>query len=183
MALQASSDLVIGQYVNSPRLRAMIDAFVEQVGDQAFPAIERIKLMRRIETAEGIWLDQIGKLLGIMRPSTTDPSMDLRFGFEGPSQSRGFDQHPFLGDEANAAVYPLPDAVFRGMVQARAILVLSNGSCQDFERAVRFVDPDATVTDNRDMTITITTARQDLLELADRIGVLPRTAGVSIVWM
>ena len=113
MALEATSDLVIGQWVDSPRLRAAIEAPIDAIREEVLPAFDRLTLMRHIDTAEGVWLDYLGVRVGIRRPATTDPSADLRFGFTGPTQSRGFDTVPFSGDAANAAVYPLPDGVFQ----------------------------------------------------------------------
>ena len=63
--LDASSDLVIGQWVGSPKLRAVIDAVVETLRESAVPALERIKRMLDIDTAEGVWLDYIGVRLGM----------------------------------------------------------------------------------------------------------------------
>ena len=106
--------------------------------------------------------------------------MDERFGFEGPTQSRGFDLQPFAGDEANAAVYPLPDGPYRRLIEARAILVLGDGTFPTFARAIQAIDQGATVTDNRDMTVRVVSSSRPLLELADQVGALPRSAGVSI---
>ena len=77
---------------------------------------------------------------------------------------------------------PLPDEIFRRFVKARGILVFSAGSFQDFWLACRIIDPAARIVDNRDMTVAIVTTRQSQFELADRIGALPRTAGVMIVY-
>ena len=79
-------------------------------------------------------------------------------------------------------MYPLPDAVYRRFVKARAVTVLSDGTFATYVKAVRLIDPNSTVVDNRDMTVTVTTALQDLLELADGIGALPRTAGVMVIY-
>ena len=67
-------------------------------------------------------------------------------------------------------------------VKARAVTVLSDGTFATYVKAVRLIDPNATVVDNRDMSVTVTTALQDLLELADGIGALPRTAGVMVIY-
>ena len=136
--------------------------------------------MQDVDEAEGVWLDILGIRLGIRRPATTDTTMDTRFGFDGAGA--GFNQHPFRGSVANAAVYPLPDAVYRLFVMARAIMVLGDGTFQTFTQAVKVIDPNATVVDNRNMSVTVTTGLRPTLELADRIGALPRTAGVDVVY-
>lgn len=180
MALEASSDLLVGQWQDSPRFRAAIDAPITVIRQDVIGGFDRIRLMRDIDHAEGVWLDFLGVRVGIRRPATTDPSQDVRWGFEGPTQSRGWDLAPFAGDEANAAVYPLPDAVFRCFVKARAILDLGDGTFQTFAKAVRCIDPGALLQDRRNMVVRIVTKRREFLELADEIGALPRTAGVQV---
>ena len=127
-----------------------------------------------------MWLDYLGTRLGIERPATTDPAQDDRFGFDMAGSP--FDQAPFRGDVANDAVYPLPDALYRRLVKARAIMVLGDGTIYTFSRAVREIDESAAVQDQRNMTVRVVTSRRRLLELADTIGALPRTAGVLIIY-
>ena len=178
MELTASPDLLIGQWADSPKLRGTVQAFVDPLENEALVAIDRLKLMREIETAEGWWLDQLGIRYGVRRPATTDPSADERFGFDDAGV--GFDVAPLRGDAANDSVYPLPDIVYRLLVKARAILVTGDGTFQTFVKAVRIIDPGATVADNRDMTVRVLTNKQVLLELADSADALPRTAGVLV---
>ena len=93
-----------------------------------------------------------------------------------------FDQEPFRGDGANDAIYPLGDTIFRSFIRARAILVLGDGTIQTFTKAVKYIDPGAVVQDQRDMSVRVVTSVRELMELADNIGALPRTAGVKIVY-
>ena len=180
MALEASTDLLVGFWSGSPRLRGSIDAMLDPLRDDVLPALDQLQLMRAIDDAEGVWLDYLGVRYGLRRPSTTDPAADTRFGFD--DAGAGFDQQPFRGDRANDSVYPLPDALYRKLVKARAILDLADGTPQTFARAVRAIDPAAIVRDNRDMTVTVRTNEQPLIELADAAGALPRTAGVRIIY-
>ena len=178
MAITASSELVIGQWVGSPRLRGVIDAAVNIIKAEAEPALAQLKLMREIDTAKGVWLDYLGTRLGLKRPATTDPAQDERFGFD--MAGKGFDQAPFRGDSANDAVYPLPDAVYRKLLRARAILLLGDGTIQTFIKAVRAIDPGAAVQDQRNMVVRVVTSMRSFLELADTSNALPRSAGVRI---
>lgn len=180
MALAASVDLLIGQYSDSERLRALLDIFLDPLRLRALPAIEQIEIYRDLDEAEGVFLDYIAKIVGVSRPSTTDPARDRRFGFDTAGEP--FDSDPFRGSEESAARYPLPDDVFRRFVQSRALLIFGDGTVSTFERAVQFIDPDASVTDNRNMSVTVTTSRRDLIELADSIEALPRTAGVEMLF-
>ena len=136
--------------------------------------------MQAVDDAEGVWLDYLGARVGVDRPATSNPAADLRFGFD--DAGRGFDQVPFRGAAASDAVFPLHDATYRAFVKARGILVLGDGTIQTFVQAIHQIDPDATVVDNRDMTVTVTTTLQEDIELADEIEALPRTAGVRIIY-
>ena len=178
MALEATTGLAIGQWADSPRLLSAIRAPIDVLEEDVLGAHAELELMRHIDTAEGVWLDYLGARVGIRRPSTTDASSDTRFGFDDAGV--GFDQAPFSGDEANEAVFPLRDAVFRAFVKARAALVLGDGTVQTFARAVRFIDPSALVQDQRDMSVRVVTSRRSLIELADTSHALPRSAGVRI---
>ena len=182
MQLQTTTDLLIGQWATAPRLEAAIEAPLDVLRDEVCVALTALDRMREIDNAEGVWLDYLGVRVGIRRPSTTDPAADLRWGLEGPPQSRGFDQVPFAGDEVNAAVYPLPDAVFRRFVRARVVLIFGDGTAQTFARGVQEIDPDAILVDNRDMTVDVTTLYVEVLELADSTGALPRSAGVTVTY-
>ena len=178
MTLEATTDLVIGQWFDSPRLRAAIDAPVDVANEDVVPAFDRITLMREIDSAEGVWLDYLGVRVGIRRPTQRDPSMDDRLGFDMAGEP--FDQAPFRGDVISDAVYPLNDEMFRRFIKARAILDLGDGTFQTFSKAVRTIDPGAAVQDQRNMTVRVVTSLSTFLELADEVGALPRTAGVLI---
>ena len=178
--LQTTSDLLVGQWQDSPRLRAAVDAPLDTIREDVLPAFDTLRLMRDIDKAEGVWLDYLGVRVGLRRPSTTDPGADPRFGFT--LAGTGFDQEPFRGEAANDAVYPLPDVIYRRFVKARALLVLGDGTYQTFAKAVRVIDPAAGVQDRRDMSVRIVTAQRVFLELADASDALPRTAGVELVY-
>ena len=173
-------NVLIGQWQFAPRMTRIAGEVLQPILDDAVSAAARIQLMQHIDEAEGVWLDRLGARVGVERPSTTDPSMDTRWGFD--SAGVGWNLLPFRGSVANAAVYPLPDAVFRRFVKARAVLVLGDGTIYKFTEAVLHIDPAATILDNRDMSVSITTSLQTLLELADESGALPRTAGVMVIY-
>ena len=154
---------------------------LQPILDGADTSTADIERMLDIDEAEGVWLDYIGVRLGIRRPATTDPAQDERFGFDDAGQP--FDQALFRGFAENDAVYPLPDVVWRRFVKARVVTVLGDGTFQTFRKALLLVDPHALATDNRDMTVTIQTGLRELVDLADGLGVLPRTAGLMLVYV
>ena len=177
---QQLADLMLDQWRETTRLRGIVTDIIQPIQDDALAAAARLELMQDVDEAVGVWLDRIGKKVGIIRPEITDPALDPRFGFD--QAGRGFDQVPFRGAMANDAVFPMPDSVFRRLVKARAITVLGDGTAQTFRQAVLQVDPGATVVDNRNMTLTVTTTQQAILEVADSIGAMPRTAGVDVIY-
>lgn len=180
MPLEASQSLLVGQYFDSPRLQSAVQAPIDALQDDVIASFDELELMRQIDTAVGVWLDYLGARVGLRRPFTNLPDQDVRFGFEGPDQSQGFDQAPFSGDSVNDAVFPLPDQPYRQLIKARAVLVLGDGTFQTFVRAVRLIDATAGLRDERDMTIRVATSNRVFVELADRVGALPRNAGVML---
>ena len=172
-------ELLIGQWQTAPRMRGITRIIVE-MRDQLHADISSVRDQLSVESAEGVWLDWIGLRVGLVRPSTTNPTLDVRFGFD--EAGTGFDQAPFEGITANAEVYPLVDNVFRRLVVARAHTLFAATTLPDLRTAIQIIDPAATVTDNWDMTISVSTDYQGLIELADSLGCLPRPLGVGLVY-
>ena len=83
----------------------------------------------------------------------------------------------FPGYVINDDVFPLRDTVFRRFVKARGLLVVGDGTNIE---AVKIIDERAKVVDNSDMSIVVITMHVDLMQLADDLGALPRTAGVMV---
>ena len=177
--LEASSDLLIGQWEHSPRIVALVDAYVTQA-QQIRDSIDELRIGRTLDRAVGVWLDWIGDRVGLRRPYTPNPTIDPRFGFDDAGV--GFDVVPFRGDASNDATFPLPDATYRHLLKARFVTIRSDATFRSIKRAVQYVDPGASVQDRRNKTLRIVTSRRSLLELADRIGALPVSAGVGLVF-
>ena len=178
--LETTIDLLISQWQGAPKIQALIEVVGDIATDDLLPALQTLRLMRLIESSQGIHLDYLGRRLGVQRPSTVDRAQDPRFGFESAGQ--GFDQVPFAGDRANDAVFPLPDAVFRQFLRARSIALLSDGTVTALALSIRAIDPSASVSDRRNMTVRVVTTRQSLLELADESGCLARNAGIGLIF-
>ena len=178
--LATTIELLIAQWQGSPKIQALIEVLGDIATDDLLPALQTLRLMRQIESAAGVHLDYLGRRLGVQRPSTVDRAQDPRFGFESAGQ--GFDQVPFAGDRVNDAVFPLPDAVYRLFLRARAITLLSDGTTTALTLSILAIDPSASVTDRRNMTVRVVTSRQSLLEAADEAGCLARNAGIGIIY-
>ena len=182
MKLEASADLLISQWRNAPKIYGMTSEIVKIVQEDVLDTLEEHSRMMNIDEAEGVWIDYLAVRVGLERPLVINLGADERFGFRGPSQSMPFDTAPFRGELANFSRYPLSDTIFRRFVKARGLLDTSFGDFPSFKRATEIIDPDSRCFDNRNMTITIKTDRRTEFELADEIGALPRTAGVSIIY-
>ena len=180
MPLEASTDLLAGQWQRSERFLAAVDAPLGAIRDEVLPAFDALEKQRHIDTAEGAWLDYLGTRAGIDRPSVPTDATDARFGFEG--FGTGFDRAPFHGASELAPLVPLPDAVFRRFVRARGVLIFGRGTFQEFYVACRHIDPGCRVVDNRDMTVSVVTTMGKTFELADSVGALPRPAGVLVIY-
>lgn len=178
--LQSNLALVIGQWENSPRLRALVQILRDILLADVLPALADLQRMRQLATAEGVHLDYLGRRLGLARPTSSNRARDPRFGFDQAGQP--FDVVPFAGAAENDELFPMPDALYRKFLQARVITLLATGTTHDFMRAVAVLDGGASVTDLRNMRLRIVSNAMDLLQQADQIGALPRNAGVQIVY-
>ena len=172
--------ILLDQWQPAPKLRAIIDDVIAPVRGDTLGGIDALDLYQRLDSAEGVWLDRLGDRIGMARPSTSDPTIDRRFGFDDAGV--GFDQRPFRGDAANDAVYPLPDEVYRRILRARVVTLLGDGTATTLLRSAREIDPSVSVQDQRTMTVRVVTNEPDLLRLADLCGALPRSAGVSLTY-
>ena len=190
--LDAQSDLVIGQWqlaesqaddevnVAPTGLRRMIDIFLAVMKEHVITPMAAVQDQLSIDKAEGVWLDYLGARVGLERPESYNPALDDRFGFDDAGQP--FDSHPFLGVDTAATVsFPIADDIYRRIIRARGISVLSDGNLEDFERAVLAIDNTASVGDRQNMTVRVVTDDDFILTLADAIGALPRPAGVQLV--
>ena len=184
-SMDASLDLLIQQWSGQPRLRALIQTWIDVYKEQIEAAQMELERQRNIEFAAGFWLDSIGNRLGLVRPSVDSTDIQLPFGFAAADGSDasgvGWDQAPF----GQAVVglknrEPLGDAAFRRMLKARGWYLRSLGTLDVFIRAVREIDRMAEITDNRDLTVTIATVNGDLMRLALNFNCLPKSAAVRV---
>ena len=76
-------------------------------------------------------------------------------------------------------MFPIPDEDYRKLISARTVAVTSDGTFQSFVRAVREIDPAATVV-NGHMTLTVTTVESVLMTAADTLGALPRNGWSAV---
>ena len=181
IALNARIALLISQWTGNAQINALLRGMYGLIDTEFVQALKDLERMRNWDTAEGVWLDYIGRRLGFTRP-TIDVNV-TRFGFEG-SSGVGFNQAPFATTGFVPQV-PIPDAVYLLCLKVWAGTILTSGSIPDMNTAVRRSFPAAYYTDGADSTIALvtgasgmqqTTAR-DILTAADA---WPRPAGVGL---
>ena len=177
--MEATADLTISQWRHSPNLRGIIEIWLSVIADEIEAVVPRLESMGRVDEAQGVWLDYLGERVGIRRPYARQADSSPEFGFDDAGV--GFDQ----GRVSNvSALEPRPaigDALYRRLIKARAAHDLSPGTLAGYRAAMQYIDPNAIVTDNHDMTFRVATARSADVELADSVGALPRPVGVRMV--
>lgn len=196
MKLITSTSLLLSQWQGAPKFSGLIERFIATwqqlagsltASDQPdTPATELkpgdgdLERMLHVDTAVGVWLDYIGKRVGLDRPSVLVDQSETTFGYRDATATAPFDAAPFKGALSGVGRAPLNDTEFRQMIKARGVALTSRGNISSLRRAVEFIDPEADVVDNRDMTITVLTSRSTAIRRADTYGALPRAAGVRI---
>ena len=181
IALDDRLALLISQWTGSAPMLALMRGMYGLIDTELVQALKDLERMRNWDTAEGVWLDHIGRRLGFTRP-TIDVNV-TRFGFEG-SSGVGFNQAPFATTGFVPQV-PVADAVYLLCLKVQAGTILTSGCILDMNTAVRRSFPAAYYTDGADSTIALvtgasgtaqTTAR-NILTAADA---WPRPAGVGL---
>lgn len=177
--IEASTELLIGQWQDAVNLRAITQIFLDVMQEQIVDPVNTLQRMREIDTGEGVWLDYIGRRLGIIRPwIALSRDNDPRFGFD--SSGVGFEQGRFSNAQAQLEPRtPIGDVLFRRFLRARVRTIRYQGDYLGYTLALREIDPEAQVTDNHDMTVVITTTRQADVEIGERIEAIALPAGVG----
>ena len=187
--VHANAGLLIQQWQQAPRMRALVDALQGVMYDHLVKPLGEMEERLRMDIAEGVWLDFIGERLMLPRPAT-DIGNFAFFGFHG-SGGVGFDQGPFATVvEALSTRVPVGDEFYRKLLMMRAAVLLSDSSVGSLEAAIDHVFPGIRYRDGGDMTVAIRGEHRDLdyrniLAALDTVGGLPSPAGVelsSFIW-
>lgn len=161
------------QWDNAPNLHAVTQIFLDLMDEEVFVPLQRLILMRDLETAEGVWLDYLGELRGLPRPWVlVDDVGDERFGFAPPDT--GFDQAPFAGNVPSENRAPLPDDPYRRLIKARQRMLRTDGTLGEFQAAFLEIDPESTF-EISDGVMTVTASSMycsQCFAVAARIGLL-----------
>ena len=187
--VHANAGLLIQQWQQAPRMRALVDALQGVMDDHLVKPLGEMEERLRMDIAEGVWLDFIGERLMLPRPAT-DIGNFAFFGFHG-SGGVGFDQGLFATVfEALSTRVPVGDEFYRKLLMMRAEALLADGTVERLSDAVGHVFPGVSYRDGGDMTAEVQGAYQglnsrSLLEALDIAGGVPSPAGVElsrVVW-
>ena len=174
--------LLISQWQGSDQIVRLLRGMYEVIDDELVLPIRRLEEMRSWDTAEGVWLDYIGRRLGFVRPTIN--AMVTRFGFDG-GDGVGFNQAPFASATGFIPQVPVGDPEYLLCLKVWAGTILTSGCILDMNIAVRRSFPLAYYTDGADSTIALVTgatAMRDTTarDILTRLDAWPRPAGVGL---
>lgn len=176
--------LLIQQYGDSPRMRAVIDGLLEILQSELVDPL--VALGRHVDpvVAQGAWLDHLGERLGYHRPLVADDVRFFGFRTTGPPQNLGFGQGPFRSTVQQLQVRSgVGDAVYRRLLSARALYLRSGASRASVEPILDVLYDEWEIVES-DLSVLIrgrsaTTVLHDILA-ADHERLIPRAAGVAV---
>ena len=187
--IQQAKDLLIEQYKKSPNLNGLIGAATAQL--QTLDD-ESIKLIndRTLETAKGVNLDVIGKIVVLDRPFT-DPDPEEVFTFENPggigggftnvakTQQGGY----YIGLEAiDNQLYS--DTTYRFILRAKIIFNTTKATLKDMHAYASFVFGTETIITERIGAIDVNIARPLGKQERQIIqATFPKAAGIRLGYL
>ena len=168
-----------------PNLQALVREFLEVFKTELSDPLITMTTYRRLDTAVGVWLDFLGELLGLPRPSL--PETSARFGFAG-GDGVGFNQAPF------ASINPVfrlrraaGDATYRALLRARGLMLRTGTSIDELQAVTDLLlgaDVATWATGASPMTVIVEIetggADEDLLDLAFETRAIE--VGVGEAW-
>ena len=176
---ETSLDLFISQWGNAVRLRTVAEIWLRALDVHLREPRQQLRLMQNLDSAEGVWLDRIGRRVGLDRLLIPTALFGTYFGFDDAGVS--FDDQPFGPDTTLLNREPLGDGDYRNALRARIAMLTGDGGLADYQTAVEFLDPDATVSEGT-LSITITTSLESLMRSYVTAGALLKIPGVEFMY-
>ena len=179
------NNTVISQYANSPALYQLIENFNTYL-DQTESVDNLFDMMFNVDTAQGLGLDIIGRIVGVSRVLALDVSSYLSFA--GGDANGEFGQAPFYMGQATTSNYALSDSAFRTLILAKAAANISGNSIPAINQLLLTLFSnrgDCHVADNENMTMnyvfnfSLTAVEKAILTMS---GVLPHPSGVAVAY-
>ena len=130
--VRSHGELIISQYRNSTRLRALINGGLAITQSKLIEPLFEIETHLSLDTAGGVWLDYIGLRLGLSRPNRLPAGVRF-FGFGKSEDRTSFDLAPFSGLGTLEILVPVGDNWYRSMLKGRALALRSGTSIPEIE--------------------------------------------------
>ena len=146
IALDDLLDLLISQYTGNAPINALLRGMYGLIDAELVQALKDLERMRNWDTAEGVWLNYIGRRLGMERPSID--TVVTRLGFDG-GDGVGFNQAPFATATGFVPQVAVSDAVYLLCLKVWAGTILTSGTIPDMNAAVQRSFPNAYYTTAR----------------------------------
>lgn len=190
---------LLEQFSNSDNLRATIDLLIAEMTEAQVAIFELIDSFD-LDDAEGVWLDIIGRHVGLPRPMVNAGLFDF-FGYSGAPSPLGYgtDTDPGVGGKYlskfgdTSGVVAMTDGEYRANIRAKIIRNRGSADPETMLEIIRVVLPSPGMTEiNRtgELDFEVIFGRalstiekvffisEDLNGTGDKL--LPRAAGVSV---
>lgn len=181
---QIALDRIVAQYGNSTKLRAVVEAFVDEIVELRDAAIALFDIVG-IDTTDGYNLDTLGEILGQSRELASAAPIAF-FGFDTALGADGFgdDTNPALGgrfrsiNEPEAGSVLLGDAEYRHFLTAKKLRNVTRATPEEVIDVIREILNDGVAVNySRSGDAQATYTVQRVLS-TDEIQLLNATGGV-----
>ena len=166
--------LLISQWTGNAQINALLRGMYGLIDTELVQALKDLERMRNWDTAEGVWLDYIGRRLGFTRPTIN--VMVTRFGFSG-GDGVGFNQAPFATATGFVPQVAVGDPIYLLCLKVWAGTILTSGCILDMNTAVRRSFPAAYYTDGMDSTIALVTGASGMQQTTAHLWRHPDGSG------
>jgi len=127
-------DVVLGQYKLSPKFAAVLRQIID-ANDIGYDINTIHGVCVDIDTAVGVWLDKLGKKIGLNRVLKVPVTGRYFFGFDGNPLALGFDQAPFYSELFED--YIMDDIQYRAALKLKAESNYLNANVQNINYLMR----------------------------------------------
>jgi hypothetical protein len=186
-------DLLIIQYSDKPKASAMVSAIVNRFKN-TFDTLSMFETEFDLDTARGVQLDIIGKIVGISR-NVENVIPKIFFGFDDNINAKGFGLAQFFTlDQSEYSDTQLTDSDYRFFIKMKIIKNMAKATMADDDsRNINSVlfslfGGNAYFIDNKDMTLDLyieNSSRAYLLPFAQSFDLipLPQAVGINYVFL
>ena len=181
-------DLLIIQYSDKPKASAMVSAIVNRFKN-TFDTLSMFETEFDLDTARGVQLDIIGKIVGISR-NIENIIPKIFFGFDDNINAKGFGLAPFFTlDQSEYSDTQLTDSDYRFFIKMKIIKNTAKATMSDDDNRnintaiLSMFDGYAYMVDNKDMTVTLyieNSPKAYLLPYAINLNLIPLPQSVGI---